>query len=147
MYGYFKIPNGVLYIAEGILADARNEYEIYEIYRLFHHPRIGDVWKELLAKKRGMPGVYMHPPVGGAVSIGGPEYAQQLACANVFSFLFYAVCNPVQVSKWDEEEECRKKVQQCCRRRRASRTTSRLKPALMRFACVPLVRLGNFRRK
>jgi hypothetical protein len=68
VYGYFKIPIGGLYIREGILADARNEYEISEVYRLFHHPRMGDVWKELLAKKRGMPGVYLHPAV---IKLGG----------------------------------------------------------------------------
>jgi hypothetical protein len=67
------------------------------------------VWKELTAKRRGMPGVYLHPAVGGAVSAGGPAYAQQLACAKVFSFLFYAVCNPIQVSKWSEEEANRER--------------------------------------
>jgi hypothetical protein len=57
-----------------------------------------------------MPGVYLHPAVGGAVSPGGPAYVQQLACAKVFSFLFYAVFNPIQVSKWSEEEANRKKM-------------------------------------
>jgi hypothetical protein len=110
VYGYFKIPIGVLYIRGGILTDARNEYDISEVNRLFHHPRMGAVWKQLTAEKQGMPGVYRHPAVGGAVSPGGPAYAQQLACAKVFSFLFYAVCNPVQVSKWSETKEYREKV-------------------------------------
>jgi hypothetical protein len=110
MHGYFKIPLGALYIREGILADARNEYEISEVHRLFHHPRMEAVWKELLAKKRGMPGVYQLPAVGGAVSAGGPEYAQQLACAKLFSFIFYVICNPIQVSKWNETEEYIEKV-------------------------------------
>jgi hypothetical protein len=110
VYGYFKIPRGVLWIREGILAAARNEYEISEVHRLFHHPRMEAVWKQLTAEKQGMPGVYLHPAVGGAVSPGGPAYAQQLACAKVFSFLFYAVCNPVPVSKWDETKEYREKI-------------------------------------
>jgi hypothetical protein len=57
-----------------------------------------------MAEKRGMPGVYLYPAVGGAVSPGGPAYAQQRACAKVFSLAFYAVCNPPQVSKWREVE-------------------------------------------
>ncbi len=105
MHGYFKIPLGVLYIRDGILANARNEYEISEVHRLFHHPRMEAVWKRLTAEKRGMPGVYLHPAVGGAASAGGPAYAQQRACAKVFDFLFFAVCNHTQVSKWSETEE------------------------------------------
>jgi hypothetical protein len=110
VHGYFKIPPGVLYIRAGILAAARNGYEIFEVARLLHHPRMSDVWKELTAEKRGMPGVYLHPAVGGVVSAGGPAYAQQLACAKVFSFLFFAVFNPIQVSKWSEEAANREKI-------------------------------------
>jgi hypothetical protein len=110
VHGYFKIPNGVFYHSERMLANARNEYEIYEVYRLFHHPHMEAVWKHLTAEKQGMPGVYLHPAVGGAISAGGPADAQQLACAKLFDYLFYVACNPIEVTKRSEEEENRKKV-------------------------------------
>ncbi len=112
MHGYIKTSEEVARIASSIYACARNAGEIAVLYRLLHDMRMNKVWKEFMKEKQGMPGVYLHPAVGGAVSPGGPEYAQHRACGKVLSGVFTAVCNrgQLQVSKWPEEEEYREKV-------------------------------------
>jgi hypothetical protein len=112
VYGYIKTPEEVGRIANGIYADARNDGEIAVLYRYLHDMRMDKVWKQLMAEKRGMPGVFQLPAVGGAISPGGPALAQQRACGKVLSGAFYAICirGQLQVSKWSEEEESRKKV-------------------------------------
>ena len=112
MYGYIKTPEEVVRIANGIYADARNDGEIAILYRYLHDMLMDRVWKHLMAEKRGMPGVFQLPTVGGALCPGGPALAQQRACGKVLSGAFYAICirGQLQVSKWDEEEECRSKI-------------------------------------
>jgi hypothetical protein len=110
MHGYIKTPIEVFRIGVGIEVCVRNEYEKYVLLRVRHGLRMNKVWKQLMAEKRGMPGVYLHPAVGGAASAGGPAYAQQRACGELLSFAFLAIRDRVPVSKWSEVEEYRKKV-------------------------------------
>jgi hypothetical protein len=108
--GYIKTPKEAFLVNMAIRERARNAHEVFVLNLLLHDPRMKAVWKQLMAEKHGMPCVYQHPAVGGAVSADGPACAQQRACAKLISFAFNAICDRVPVSKWNEEEESRKKV-------------------------------------
>jgi hypothetical protein len=108
VYGYNKTPWEVARIGLGISACARDAFEISVLHRLLCHPRMNAVWKELLAEKKT--GGYLHPALGGAASARGPVYAQKQACAKLLSYTFTIICNPAQVSKWDEVEKYRERL-------------------------------------
>ena len=112
MHGYFKISTQVRQDRQQHYPCARNparSRSFIDFCTTCAGTRFG---RKLTKEKQGMPGVDLHPAVGGAVSPGGPEYAQHRACGKVLSGVFTAVCNrgQLQVSKWPEEQEHREKV-------------------------------------
>jgi hypothetical protein len=110
VHGETKVPFEVFRISDCIRARCRYAWEVEVLERLLHHKLMARVWRQLLAKKRGMPGVYMHPAIGDAVSADGPAIAQNRACGELFSAAFFTICNPVPASKWDEVEEFSQKM-------------------------------------
>jgi hypothetical protein len=96
-------PSEAVRIADDIYRSVTTDWEREIFDRLMYADQMRFVWKEILAENH-QTGGWVHPVVGGSISVFGPKLAQERACGEVFNLAYCAARDRIEACKWIEIE-------------------------------------------